>query len=279
MAVIREGGIMRRTLIAAVVLGAGLYAWGCKFNSTGPDSGTGQSVAVRITASPSVSGTMQIGKLSAPLASVAAIESIRVDQATIIIKDISFSPAIDTVHTMDSVETDQHDSDEDHESDSSLRHIHFRGPFVITLQNNQPVQVTLDTIPQGVYDGIRFAIHRLRQKDVDRNPALPDSLVGFSIVLTGTVMDSGGSWTPFIFKTDINQEFKVKGNFVVGPNDTQVPYVLQFDLASWFTDGSGKILDPNNMFDRWKLRWAITTALGGGHIHGGRDADHDGRPD
>ena len=220
-----------------------------------------------------------MGKGISTASTLAAIESIRVDQATIVIKGITFSSDIDTLHERDSVEEEFQDDMEDHEGDWEMEHIHFRGPFVISLMNNQPVQVTVDTIPAGVYNGIRFAIHRLRRKDVERNPNLPDTLVGFSIVVTGSVKDTNGTWTPFEFKTDINQEFKVKGNFVVNSGDTMVPYVLQFNLTSWFTDPmSGRILDPNNWLDRWRIRWAIKMALGG-HVRGGRDADDNGDPD
>jgi len=267
---------MRRQRVAPLLIFVALVAWSCSDNSEGPGSRSGQTVAVQLTASAArPSGAVQLGKVSG---TDAAVDSIIVDDALIVLKDIKFSADIDTLHGRDSSECEHRDEEEDNERDDSLGHIHFRGPFLVVLQDTTPVQITVDTIPPGTYNGIRFMIHKLRRKDVMRNPALPDSLVGFSIVVHGSVKYASGGWTPFVFRTDIDEDFKVKGNFVIGPGDNLTPYVLKFDLASWFMDGMGRILDPNSRMDRMWIRWAIKASLKG-HMIGGRDHDHNGDPD
>ncbi len=226
-------------------------------------------------ASSQSSGPVTLGKVAG---TQAAIDSIRIDDALLVLKDITFTGGIDSLHDRDSVECEHHDEDEDNMSDDALRHVHFRGPFLVALKDTTPVQITLDTIPAGVYDGIRFMIHNLRRKDVMRNPSLPDSLLGYSVVVTGNVKYASGGWTPFVFKTNIDEDFKVKGNFVITSGDNLTPYVLRFDLASWFTDPNGKILDPNSMMDRMWIRWLIKASLKGRMV-GGRDRDDDGHPD
>ncbi len=270
---------MMKNIVVLAALGATLAVVGCSDNTSGPQTASGGAVPVVVTASAmSSTGPLQLGKVSGSASPLAVVDSIRIDDALLIFKDISFAPGIDTVHELDSAKCEWEDEQEEHGGGEKVEHVHFKGPFLVVLHNNAPVQVAVDTIPPGVYDGITFKIHRLRRSDVMRNPLLPDSLVGYSIVISGAVKYSGGDWTPFVFKTDINEAFKVRGNFTVMPGDKLVPYVLQFDIASWFTDPSGRILDPNGTMDRYMIRHAIKSALGGG-MRGGRDHDDDGRPD
>jgi hypothetical protein len=246
---------------------------GCKDNSTAPISND-QNVFVKLTAaSGASSGPITLGKSSGVLAT---IDSLSVDSAMVVLKDIAFIPAVDTLHTRDSVRCSSDDDAEEHGGKGPR--VHFKGPFLVQLFSGQPVQIAIDTIPAGTYNGIRFSIHKLRTKDVLKNPALPDSLVGYSIVIKGSVKYAGAPRVRFVYKADIDEEFKVKGNFVVASAVTVVPYVLNFDMASWFTDPTGRILDPGSLMDRWMIRHIIKAALNG-HVHGGRDFDNNGKPD
>jgi hypothetical protein len=264
---------------AAVAIVAG----GCNHNPSGPmggSSGNAGGVAVSVIASPTGQvSSVQSLRTSLPASVLATVDSITIHGATLVIEKIAFTSDVDTVHTMDSSEVEKDDEDSDHHGDDGeSHHIRFRGPFLVQLQNNTPVLVALDTIPPGTYNGIRFVIHKLRQMDVMKNPLLPDSLVGYSIVVTGSVKYPDSPFVPFVFKTNINEEFKVKGNFVVLPGDKNVPYALNFNIGAWFKDSSGRTLDPNNMMDRFRIRQMIRAALGG-HMKGGRDDDHDGEAD
>jgi hypothetical protein len=249
---------------------------GCKDNTTAP-SGAGGNALVQMTASSGTSsGSISLSKSSGALDILATVDSLMVDSAFVFLKDIAFIPAIDTLHARDSVSCSSDDDREEHGWTGPR--VHFKGPFLVLLRNKQPVQIAIDTIPPGSYNGIRFSIHRLRGMDVLKNPALPDSLVGYSIIIFGKVKYAGVPWAPFEYKANIDEEFKVKGNFVVPTGLTVVPYVLNFDLATWFSGPAGRILDPSNPADRWLIRWTIKAALGG-HVHGGRDMDHNGDPD
>ncbi len=270
---------MMKNPFGLVLLGSALAVVGCSDNTSAPVAGTGGAVTVAVTAvATSSSMPIQLGKVSGTPSTLATVDSISIDDALLVFKDISFSPAIDTVHELDSAKCEGEDEAEEHGDHNMFEHVRFKGPFLVVLHNNTPVQVAVDTIPPGVYNGITFIIHRVRRSDLMRNPMLPDSLVGYSVVISGRVKYAGGDWVPFVFKTDINEAFKVKGNFTVGTGDTMVPYVLQFDLTGWFTDPGGRILDPNSMMDRFEIRHLIKAALKG-HMWGGRDDDHDGKPD
>ncbi len=266
-----------RKEIAVLVAAFALLA-GCQDNSTSPVTGD-QNVLVRLTAALGQSeGPIRLGKVPGAEGTLAAVDSLAVDSALIVLKDIAFTGAVDTAKTRDSMKVSEDDDAEEHEGEHMSHRIHFKGPFLVPLYSGHPTQIALDTIPAGTYNGIKFVIHKLRKNDVRRNPSFPDSLVGYSIVINGRVKLAGGSWTPFVYKADINEEFKVKGNFVVLPGDKLIPYVLNFDMASWFVSSSGRILDPGSRSDRRIIRQNIKAALSG-HVRGGRDDDDDGMPD
>lgn len=274
--------------VLAVGVGLALLLAGCSSDGSGPSANTGNGALVSVTASATGgSGLVSLGRSSTETGTLTSIDSIKIDQALIVLKDIAFKGRIDTVHTMDSLEVEkdyEHEMEyerafgmkwDDHYRD---RGIHFRGPFLVVLEDTTPVQIALDTIPPGTYNGIKFKIHRLRSKDLLNNPALPDSMVGYSVAVSGSVKDTSGTWTPFLFKANIDEEFKARGNFVVNPGDKLVPYALKFDLASWFTTPGGRVLDPNDWRDRMWIRYLIKASLKD-RLWCGRDDNHDGDPD
>jgi hypothetical protein len=266
------------TIIRMCALIAILVLVGCKESANGPDSSISGGMVSLTASSGGNDGSILLRKTDATGQVQGAVDSLVVNQAVIVLKDIKLLAAPDSAHMRDSMEC-EHDFQNwmrgGHYWDSTM---HFRGPFIVTLRDTTPVQISLDTLPAGSYVGIRFNIHKLRSKDVQNNPSFPDSLVGYSIAVSGSARDTGGAWKPFVFKADIDEDFLVKGDFIVDQGQTLTPYVLNFDLASWFRSPTGRILDPNNSGDRWMIRWIIKAALKG-HMFGGRDRNHDGHPD
>jgi hypothetical protein len=251
---------------------------GCHQSTDNPDS-TFNGGLVGLTASAgSNDGTILLEKTSEGDQASGVVDSLIVDKALIVLKDIKLLAAPDSAHMRDSSEC-EHDFDAHTHGrpywDSTM---HFKGPFLIALRDTTPVQIALDTLTSGSYTGIRFNIHKLRSKDVQNNPLFPDSMIGYSIAVSGSVKDTGGVWKPFVFKADIDEDFMSKGDFIVSDGQTMTPYVLRFDLQSWFRSPSGRILDPNNSWDRFMIRWVIKGALKG-NVKCGRDRNHDGRPD
>lgn len=268
---------MKKILPAGIL--ALLFVTGCSDNSSGPSANSGAGVPV------GVYGIAGLDGGAVPLmktdGTAGAVDSIRVVSTIIVLKDIAFHSHIDTVHVRDSSDVERDDRDEEegehHEGEHHEGIQHFKGPFVVELLNNTPKQIALDTIPPGNYDGIKFVLHKLRHRDVTVNPLFPDSLVGYSVVVSGNVFYAGKAGTPFVFKADINEEFKVRGDFVVAPGSDLVPYALDFKMNTWF-DGRTRVLDPNSFMDRWRIRWNIKHAFKD-LMTGGRDWNHDGHHD
>ena len=250
---------------------------GCSPESSGP-GGSGNGTVQLTVSGGADQGTVRLGKAEGTTSVLAAVESLEVSQALIVLKDIRFLGAPDSARLRDSVQC-KFDSDrEEHDGWKRDSTTHFKGPFIVALHDTTPVQIAVDTIQPGLYSGIKFNIHKLRTSDVARDPLLPDSLVGYSVVISGSVKYPGGAWVPFLFKADINEDFKVKGDFTVADGQTVTPYVLKFDLGSWFKAANGKTLDPNDPMERHWIRYAIKASLKG-RMAGGRDHNRDGRPD
>ena len=266
------------TFVRMTALAMALMLLGCSQNTTGPDSGTSGSL-VRLTASGgSGLGSIRLGKLTGIDHTLASVDSLIITHAIIVLKDVKFLLAPDSVHMRDSTECERDDDAEEHGEGKGDSSLHFKGPFIVVLLDSTPVQIALDTIAPGLYSGIKFNIHKLRSKDVNRNPLFPDSLLGYSVAVAGLAKYPVGGWAPFLFKADINEDFKAKGDFIVAAGQTLTPYVLKFDLVSWFRSTDGRLLDPNDPDDRRGIRHAIKASLKG-RMAGGRDKDNDGHPD
>ncbi len=264
--------------VRMIVLAMVVVLIGCNENSSGPGA-AGKGSLVQLTASGgSDLALVRLGKLSDAEGILAGVDSLVVGQAIIVLKDIQFLTAPDTAHMRDSSECEKDDDDEYGSGWRRDPSLHFRGPFIVALHDTTPVQIALDTIPPGLYSGIKFNIHKLRRKDSTNYPVVPDSLLGYSVAVTGMVKYTGGGWVPFNFKADIDEDFKVKGDFTVADGQTLTPYVLKFELASWFRAPNGVMLDPNDATDRRWIRHAIKASLKG-RLAGGRDRNHDGHPD
>jgi hypothetical protein len=263
--------LLRMTAVVLVI-----FFVGCSQDSSGPEaSGNG---SVQLTVAGGVDqGSVHLGKSDGTAGTLAAVESLEVDQALIVLKDIRFLAAPDSAHLRDSLQCGRDADFEDHDGWKKDSTTHFKGPFIVALHDTTPVQIAVDTVKPGDYTGIKFNIHKLRKSDVTRNPLLPDTLVGYSVAVTGRVKYASG-WSTFVFKADIDEDFKVKGDFTVAEGQTLTPYVLKFELGSWFQGPSSRTLDPNDQMDRRWIRYAIKAALKG-RVAGGHDHNHDGHPD
>ncbi|CUS99919.1 hypothetical protein [Candidatus Kryptobacter tengchongensis] len=208
------------------------------------------------------------------------VDSIKIDFAVIVLRWIQFKQNIDTVKE-DSL-WDDHDMNMIREKmrrmDDDLT-IRFKGPFFVTLRNNEPTPIAVDSLPPGNYNGIKFKVHAIVPYDLQVNPAVPDSFLGKSIYVKGKIYQNG-TWKDFVFTTGrVNTEFKIKGDFTITETDKNIPYVLVFDLNSWFIDPlTGRVLDPSDPGDQGKIISNIVHSLKG-KARGGKDRNRDGKPD
>jgi hypothetical protein len=206
-----------------------------------------------------------------------AVDSIRIDSAVVVISRIKFESHIDSV-VVDTTEGERDDMDDE-------QNIVFRGPFVIHVRDTLAIDFANQVLPAGVYDGIKFKIHRLKNgehhEDSDernhRRMTNDSSITGSSITVWGAVFKDSG-WTNFVFNFNGELEFKIKGDFTVPSSTNSVKIALNFNMGDWFKNPyTGVLLDPTDtsMHNLRLIKKAIYVSFGKGS---GRHDHGDGHP-
>ncbi len=115
-------------------------------------------------------------------------------------------------------------------------------PRLVDLPLDGKVSQELATnVPAGSYDELEFELHKLdgsEGSDILRSrPDLEDT----SVRIVGTF-----NGTPFIFVSEESQELEIELSppLVVAADGSDVNLTLAVDLAAWFTNGSGTLLNP-----------------------------------
>ncbi|MFQ5550233.1 MAG: hypothetical protein ACE5FJ_03235 [Gemmatimonadales bacterium] len=120
------------------------------------------------------------------------------------------------------------------------------GPLLVDLPlNGATAQAVSIAIPPDTYTEIEFEIHKpsndtqADQDFIQQNPDFADA----SIRVEGTF-----NGTSFAFVTDLNekQEFDLVPPLVVTETELSTNVTIRVDLAAWFADGQGGLVDPDS---------------------------------
>ncbi|HSE47385.1 MAG TPA: hypothetical protein VLA89_18970 [Gemmatimonadales bacterium] len=229
----------------AVLTAAGLLA--CS-EGTGPGNKTQISFNVATSAGPaanlqSVSDTV-----------VGGPNTLVLDQVGLVLRDIRFKRLNDDVCEGDSEQSGDiavrpmsHDGGEngDDGNQDACETVNA-GPFLLDLPLGSGVEkifsVAVDT---GTFDELRIRLHKPEDDgtdpaDVAFLAAHPD-FASISIRATGTWNGS-----PFTFTSDLDadQEMRLDPPLVVTDAGANVDVTLKVDVATWFADGAGGLVDP-----------------------------------
>jgi hypothetical protein len=131
--------------------------------------------------------------------------------------------------------------------------------------------VTATRIRSGLYDRVRFILHKPEDDEAVCDPAFRQGTSGdqrFSVVITGYYHE-----TPFTFmsREDARQELRLSPPLLV-TDDGTVNLTLKIDPYAWFTRDS-LIFDPFN--EGKKIDDRIKEVFGQAY----RDNDRNGEPD
>ena len=112
--------------------------------------------------------------------------------------------------------------------------------------------VAVDT---GTYDEVRFKIHKPRSDS--GNPEDAQFLAQhpeFEKVSIRVVGSFNGA--PFVYTTDLNvqQQMEFDPPLVVADSVTNVDVTIRVDLANWFRDAGGNLVDPATAQQGWRQR-------------------------
>ncbi|MFA6457474.1 MAG: hypothetical protein WCW40_11685 [Bacteroidota bacterium] len=251
-----------------------LFGVGVGCNSDDPVASGSSSTPVNLSV-----GFSKIGSNNS-LSKYAVVDSLRIDSVIVVLQKIKFESHIESA----TIDTSGKDTTET-EFESNYM---FRGPFVVHVRDSSTVSFANQTLPAGIYTGIKFKIHAFRKgekcEDSDEHnhrvgTANNDSMTGYSIAVWGGVKQNG-VWVPFAYKTNIEVEFKLRGNFTIASSTSAVKIALRFNTGDWFQDvQTGALLDPTDSSSRNRelIKEAIKKSFEKGR--GGRDSNNDGHPD
>lgn len=177
--------------------------------------------------------------------------TLTLTDARIALKDIEFDMASDDADTAEELL--------DNES------VEFIGPFIIDLLNNtsEPEFDMADLLP-GRYTEIELDLDDIDDEDIAANPSLlnqTDPLFERSIYLAGTYtgLTAGGEVTdaPFSFAYELHEEFELAApdaeSGITVANQTYVPVIIAFRLASWFDFTNSETNSDNKDFSNITL--------------------------
>lgn len=146
------------------------------------------------------------------------------------------------------------------------------GPLVVDLDlQAKMTPVAASRVRPGVYDRVRFVLHKPEDNEAVSDPAFREGPSGdqrFSVVITGLYHE-----TPFTFRSreSAQQESRLASALTV-PEDGNVNVTLQIDPYAWFST-EGLVLDPftqdRQIDDRIKSSFARAF----------KDNDRNGEPD
>ena len=213
------------SFIAGVAL-AGLLLVACD-KSTSPSTTGSLSFSSRYSSGQAPA--LSLSKTSG----TAAVDSIRITRARLVLKDIKFKSAVDSMN--------------------------FKtGPMVIELNLTSATQtLALQDVPFATYNRIEFDVHRTQPSEISGMSAaeqavFADFLTGqvYSIIIDGTVYRTGQSDTAFVYrsKVDAQQKYDLVPSLPITESNPDANVTLLISSGSWFTGPGGLVdpTDPNN---------------------------------
>ena len=214
---------MKRTILS--LMSAAALLTGCS-DGVGP----GSQISLSFSGGAGISSA-NLGFLSAPSISAGA-DVLEITKAEVVLREIELR----RVEVVDCDVIPEPDGCEKFEV----------GPVLITLplDGTTSTQITIEIDP-GSYTEIEFDIHKVSNDDPEDaafRAAHPD-LLDTSIRVQGTFND-----VAFTYVTDLNeeQEFDLIPPLVIDENTASTNLTIVLDLATWFVDAQGNLIDPGS---------------------------------
>jgi hypothetical protein len=136
------------------------------------------------------------------------------------------------------------------------------GSVVVNLNlDNEPVVVSVGSIPVGRYDHVSFKIHKPEDNESVSDPDFKEGTSGnerFSVVVRGTY--DGAAFTYKSRKT-AQQRIDFSPDLEITSPDITLDVALTVDLDSWFVGQDGEELSPLNDSDSNDIDDAIRRSI------------------
>lgn len=126
------------------------------------------------------------------------------------------------------------------------------GPTLVDLPVDATTQVMLEdvAIPAGTYSGVQAELDAVQPDDDEPGAsafltAHPD-FQGISVKVTGVFTDASSTTHDFTFTSEIDAEMAMRFEPPVTLASDTKNFTIAVDIASWFKDASGAVIDPTD---------------------------------
>lgn len=229
-------------------------------DATGPEGGTPLTLSIMV---PGSGGAAPAAALfnAGELTLSDGVNTLVIQSAEVVLREIEFERA----EVLGGCGAD--DGEVDGTDDDSCEEFKA-APILLSLPLDGTVDqtITVAVLP-GAYDEIEFDVHKLSDDGLDQ--ALLDQhpeFEGISVKVTGT-----WNGNPFEYTSDLEAEQEIE--FATPLQlDGAGNVTLSVDLATWFADGSGNLIDPSSA-NNDLVENNIEASF-----EGFEDDDHDGVP-
>ena len=145
-----------------------------------------------------------------------------------------------------------------------------RGPLVVSLNLSGGLsEIVAGSVRFGIYDRVKFEIHKVKDEDAVSDTAFFDDSMRFSIVIDGLY-----NGTPFRYKSKESIEVKMKIDppLLIDDSTDVANVTFVVDPSQWFKK-DGVVLDPNKEENRDDIDKSIKISF----KRAFKDCDHDGK--
>jgi hypothetical protein len=193
-------------------------------------------------------GTVRITSAQVTLSHIKLANDAACSSAT----DDETNDATDASDANEGPEANEPDDDNNDEHDCEPVRI---DPVVVDLPLDGTTRVVLDAlVPAGTYTGVRAKLENVN--------------------VAGVFTDASGTDHPFTFTSDVEAELSLEFAAPVTVDASTTNLTVDVNVASWFTDASGAVIDPTNSANQEAIEHAIRASL-----RAFEDDDHDGNDD
>ena len=126
------------------------------------------------------------------------------------------------------------------------------GPTLVDLPVDATTQVMLVdvAVPAGTYSGVQAKLDAVKPDDDEPGAsafltAHPD-FQGISVKVTGVFTDASNATHDFTFTSEVDAEMEARFEPPVTLASDTKNFTIAVDIASWFTDASGAVIDPTD---------------------------------
>ena len=196
-------------------------------DATAPKTSQPVSLSVTTKGTSSINGAIQIGS---------GANSLTINQAQVVLARIELSTAGGCATT----------GEEDDCAELKL------GPTLVDLPVDATTQVMLEdvAIPAGTYSGVQAKLDAVQPDDEEPGAsafltAHPD-FQGISVKVTGVFTDASNATHDFTFTSEVDAEIAMSFEPPVTLASDTKNFTIAVDIASWFKDASGAVIDPTD---------------------------------